>query len=35
MDNLKFFLGIGLAVVIVFAGASVYTSLQKSAGNPC
>jgi acetolactate decarboxylase len=32
MDNLKFFLGIGLAVVIVFAGASVYTSLQKSAG---
>jgi acetolactate decarboxylase len=32
MDNLKFFLGIGLAVVVVFAGASVYTSLQKSAG---
>lgn len=34
MDNLKFFLGIGLAVVIVFAGFSVYTSLQKSAGTP-
>jgi acetolactate decarboxylase len=31
MDNLKFFLGIGLAVVIVFAGASVYTSFQKNA----
>jgi acetolactate decarboxylase len=31
MDHLKFFLGIGLAVVIVFAGASVYTSLVKDA----
>jgi len=34
MDKLRFFLGIGLAVVIVFAGASVYMSLQKSAGTP-
>jgi acetolactate decarboxylase len=31
MDNLKFFLGIGVAIVIVFAGASTYTSLQKNA----
>ena len=31
MDNLKFFLGIGVAVMIVFAGASVYMSLQKDA----
>ena len=33
MDNLKFFLGIGVAIVIVFAGASVYTSLQKNAAS--
>ncbi len=31
MDNLKFFLGIGVAVMIVFAGVSVYISLQKDA----
>jgi acetolactate decarboxylase len=31
MDNLRFFLGIGVAIVIVFAGASTYTSLQKNA----
>jgi acetolactate decarboxylase len=31
MDNLKFFLGIGVAIVIIFAGSSVYTSLQKNA----
>ena len=31
MDYLKFFLGIGLAVIIVFAGVSTYTSLQKNA----
>jgi acetolactate decarboxylase len=30
MDNLKFFLGIGLAVVIVFAGVSAYTHYIKS-----
>lgn len=30
MDHLKFFLGIGLAVVIVFAGASVYTHYARS-----
>jgi acetolactate decarboxylase len=32
MDYLKFFLGIGLAIVIVFAAASVYVNFQKSAG---
>jgi acetolactate decarboxylase len=32
MDNLKFFLGIGVAIAIVFAGASTIMSLQKSAG---
>jgi acetolactate decarboxylase len=31
MDNRKFFLGIGLAVVIVFAGFSVYMSFAKIA----
>jgi acetolactate decarboxylase len=30
MDNLKFFLGIGLAIVIVFAGASVFVNFQKN-----
>lgn len=29
MEHLKFFLGIGLAVVIVFAGASIYTHFVK------
>ena len=31
MDHIKFFLGIGLAVVLVFAGASVYTHFFKTA----
>ncbi|MFA4860262.1 acetolactate decarboxylase [Methanoregula sp.] len=30
MDNLKFFLGIGLAVVIIFAASAVYTHIQKN-----
>ena len=30
MDNLKFFLGIGLAVVLVFCGVSVYTHVVKT-----
>lgn len=30
MDNLKFFLGIGLAVVLVFCGASVYSHFVKT-----
>jgi len=30
MDNLRFFLGIGLAIVLVFAGASVYTHFIKT-----
>jgi len=34
MDNLKFFLGIGLAVVLVFCGAAVYTQMVKVAPAP-
>jgi acetolactate decarboxylase len=34
MDNLKFFLGIGLAVVLVFCGAAVYTQVVKIAPAP-
>ncbi|HEX3001225.1 MAG TPA: acetolactate decarboxylase, partial [Methanoregula sp.] len=34
MDNLKFFLGIGLAVVIVFAGVSAYTHYIRSVPSP-
>jgi len=30
MNNLKFFLGIGLAVVVVFAASAVYINLQKN-----
>nr|WP_319376979.1 acetolactate decarboxylase [uncultured Methanoregula sp.] len=30
MNNLKFFLGIGLAVVVVFAASAVYVNLQKN-----
>ncbi|HII99842.1 MAG TPA: acetolactate decarboxylase [Methanoregula sp.] len=33
MDQ-KFFLGIGLAIVIVFAASSVYLNLQKNASDP-
>jgi acetolactate decarboxylase len=33
MDT-KFFLGIGLAIVLVFAGAAVYTSFSKLPGTP-
>lgn len=32
MEYLKFFLGIGLAIMVVFAGAAVYVNLQKNAG---
>lgn len=31
MNNQKFFLGIGLAVVIIFAASAVYVNLQKNA----
>nr|WP_320162397.1 acetolactate decarboxylase [uncultured Methanoregula sp.] len=34
MDNLKFFLGIGLAVVLVFCGAAAYTQIVKIAPAP-
>lgn len=34
MENMKFFLGIGLAVVLVFCGASVYTHFVKTAPVP-
>ena len=33
MDT-KFFLGIGLAIVLVFAGAAVYTSFAKLPDRP-
>ena len=34
MDNLKFFLGIGLAIVLVFFGASVYTQFGGDTTGP-
>jgi len=34
MDNLKFFLGIGLAVVIIFAASAVYVHIQKNTPDP-
>ena len=34
MDNLKFFLGIGLAIVLVFFGASVYTRFGGDTTGP-
>jgi acetolactate decarboxylase len=34
MDNLKFFLGIGLAVVLVFCSAAAYTQIGKVAPTP-
>jgi hypothetical protein len=34
MDT-RFFLGIGLAIVLVFFGATVYTSFSKMGGRFC
>ena len=34
MDNLKFFLGIGVAIVLVFSAASVYTRFSEDTTMP-